>query len=418
MSECLVIRLDSTSPELASWVVADPTGALLGPPLSGPLAGAVEAAAGRVVIALAPAFDVVRTLAEVPLKGGGKLLQALPFALEEQLAEDVDGLHFAHGERLDDGRFEVAIVRRQVIEDWGSRLASAGLRADRMYSVADAVGSTPNTATLLLEEDCAILREADGRIGVVDAANCTVLLDLVIGQSGAREAETGRANLVVYATAQAVDRHGATLESLRPQLESLDIRQLTDGSLPRLAAQIVTTPGVNLLQGDYARRSTLIPYLAAWRQSAALAATLVALSLVLQYAEVSKLRSEVAALDSRIDQAFHYVFPDAGPVQDARAQLSSRLRQMGERGSAAPQEFLATLNIVAGALSGSPEGRIEAINYRSGTFELRVRAPNVAVLDQIQQTVMKSGSLDAQIQSANASGEDVIGRLQISRAGG
>ena len=36
---------------------------------------------------------------ELPAKAGAKLAQMVPYALEEQLAEDIDDLHFAIGRR-------------------------------------------------------------------------------------------------------------------------------------------------------------------------------------------------------------------------------------------------------------------------------------------------------------------------------
>ncbi len=97
MSESLVIRLDAAARGTASWVAVDDTGALLGTIGSGALAQAAAAAGARQVVVLVPAVDVLRARASVPLRSGPRLLQALPFALEDQLAEDVDSLHFAAG---------------------------------------------------------------------------------------------------------------------------------------------------------------------------------------------------------------------------------------------------------------------------------------------------------------------------------
>ena len=41
------------------------------------------------------------------------------------------------------------------------------------------------------------------------------------------------------------------------------------------------------------------------------------MGVVVQIADIRRMRSEIAALDTTIDQAFHYVFPGAGPIQDA-----------------------------------------------------------------------------------------------------
>jgi general secretion pathway protein L len=418
MSEFLVVRLDPPPRETASWVPVDQTGALLGPVTHGALSDAAPAAAGRQVIVLVPALDALRVTAEVPVKAGGKLLQALPFAIEEQVAEDVENLHFAAGGRADDGRVPVVVVRRELMDAWQARLAAAGLRPLRMHAEADAVGLTPNTATLLLQEDSVVLAEADGSLTGMDPGGLDAMLDLWMARREASAGDPGPLHLVVYGSPAALGAHETTFDRLRPGLESLELRKLAEGALPRLAGQIVTAPGINMLQGAYAQRSSLLAFWPAWRLAASLLIAVGALALAAQAVEIRKLRSEAAALDTSIDQAFHYVFPDAGPIQDARAELSSRLRQLGDRSAGASHEFLDALNVIARAVGTGAGARIEGVNYRAGTMELRVRAPSVESLDRIQQAVTQTGSLKAQIQSANASGNEVVGRLQISRAGG
>jgi general secretion pathway protein L len=418
MSDYLVIRLDPQPQETASWVAVDPTGAILGAIARGTLADAAQAAVGRQVVVLVPAADVLRARADVPVKGGGKLLQALPFALEEQLAEDVEALHFAAGARSAEGELQAAVVRRELMDAWIVRLAAAGIAPQRIHSEADAVGGMPNTATLLVDHDGAVLVEPDGAVTAIDLDGVESLFELWLARRDAA-AEPTPVNIVVYGMPELLATLDPVWERLGPRVESLEIRALADGPLSRLAAQIVTTPGINLLQGDYAPRSTLAAYWPAWRVAAMLLVALGVLTFVTQFAELSRVRGQVAELDATIDQAFHYVFPDAGPVQDARAQLSSRLQQLGERGARGSHEFLDALNVLSRALrNGGEATRVEAINYRAGTMELRVRAPNVESLDKIQQLVTQGGGLKAQIQSANASGDEVVGRLQITRAGG
>lgn len=419
MAEFLVLRLGTQPDHAASWVAVDQTGALLGKSACGSPEDAKHAAEGRQLIVLVPSLDVVRMTAEAPVRSGARLLQALPYALEEQVADDVDTLHFAAGPRLESGKVAVAVVRREAMDAWVQRLAGAGLRADRLYGDADAIGCTPNTMTLLLEDRGAILSDPDGGITAMDPDAWETILGAWIARRSTTDAEGhGPLHLVVYATPEMLDHHGEVFERLRSQLESVDLRSLSDGALPRLAAQIVTAPGINLLQGDYAERSAFSSYWPAWRLAAGLLVLLTAVATAQQLAEISRLRQQVGALDAVVDKAFHYVFPDAGPIQDARAQLSSRLRQLGDRETGASHEFLDALDVVARAMKSGGDSRIEAISYRAGTVELRVRAPTVEVLDRIQQAITAAGGLKAEIQSANASGSEVVGRLQISRPGG
>ncbi len=417
MSESLVIRLDAASMDTVSWVSVDDTGALAGGVSTGPLAAAAAAVQTRPVIVLVPATDVLRTRAEVPLRSGPKLLQALPFALEEQLADDVGELHFAAGNRNDDGSLAVAAVRRTTIENWISRLAAAGIRPARLCSAADAVGAMPNTATVMVEGSLAILAAPDGALATVDTESVGALLDLwVAGQAEAGD-EREPLHVVVYGSEQSLTALEPALDALRTQLASLELRTLSDGLLPRMAAHVATSPGVNLLQGEFAARSSLGVHWPAWRLTAALLVALVMVMIGKQLAETYHARQQLADVNSAVDQAFHHVFPDAGAVVDARAELSARLQRLGARGTGGSHEFLDTLRVVSQALGSNGTARIEALSYRAGTLELRLRAPSVEFLDRIQQQVSQTGGLKAQIQSANAAGSEVIGRLQIMRTG-
>ena len=66
-----------------------------------------------------PGTDVLLAEPEVPVKAGAKLAQVVPYALEEQLAEDIENLHFAVGKRAQDSlTTPVAVVPRTLMENW------------------------------------------------------------------------------------------------------------------------------------------------------------------------------------------------------------------------------------------------------------------------------------------------------------
>ena len=100
MAEFLVIRIGETAEHAADWIAVDSSGARRSQPVSGPLLEAINDVGDRKVIVLVPSAEVLTTSVDIPVKGGAKLQAALPFALEEDLAEDVENLHFAVARRL------------------------------------------------------------------------------------------------------------------------------------------------------------------------------------------------------------------------------------------------------------------------------------------------------------------------------
>ncbi len=150
MSEYFVIRLGATSDDEVEWIVADDNGTRHGAPESGSLDAAAQNVAGRAVIVLVPGTDVLTTSVELPIRSTARLHAALPFALEEHLADDVETLHFAAGRRREDGQRPVTVVSREKMDGWLRRLRDAGIEADQIVAENHGLARIPGTMSLLV----------------------------------------------------------------------------------------------------------------------------------------------------------------------------------------------------------------------------------------------------------------------------
>ena len=425
MSETLVIRLVTDDPTLsagaglAEWAVVDAAGACVLAPAAGPLASAADLCSGRRTVVLVPAVRVLRTRVNVPVKGASKIAQALPFALEDLMAEDVEELHFVAGGRFADEQVAVAVVRREWMDAWQAQLSAAGIAPQALYADSDGVLDIAGTSTLILEQQHAVLRDPSGDPVVSELESLDGLLELWLAQPRAAgpEGVVPPRNLQVYdATVDGLPNK--VWEDLQERVESLEVRRLPDGALLRLAAAIVTNPGVNLLQGDYARRNTAGSYWPRWRLAAGLVAALAATVVAATGADAWRLKRESAALQAEINEAAAFTFPGVSGNGDLRELVNTKL-QGGDSAaaSAAARAFLETLQTVAVAVTKTGNATIEGINYRGGVLELQVRAPSADSLDTIRKFVVEAGNLKAEIQSSNAAGDEIQGRIRISGSG-
>ena len=159
MADWLLLRLPYAAEQPATWLVVDARGNPTGPPQSGPLSLAAARAAGRRICVLVPGTDVLLAEPEVPMKAGTKLHQVVPYALEEQLADDIDDLHFAIGKRATgSARTPVAVVRRSLMDEWLTLLRSSGLEPESMYADSALLPENPGQAVALMEEDVVVVR--------------------------------------------------------------------------------------------------------------------------------------------------------------------------------------------------------------------------------------------------------------------
>jgi general secretion pathway protein L len=425
MSETLVIRLVTDDPAQpgevgqAEWAVVDSTGACVLAPATGSLGDAAPLCGGRRTVVLVPAVRVLRTRADVPVKGTSRIAQALPFALEDLLAEDVEDLHFAAGTRYADDQVAVAVVRRERMDSWLAQLAAAGIQPQAIHADSDAVLDIAGTSTLVLENHHALLRDPGGDPVVSELDSLEGLLELWLAQprpAGPDGALPPR-NLQVYdATVDGLPNE--VWEKFQDRVASLEVRRLPDGALLRLAAAIVTNPGVNLLQGDYVSRNSLGSHWPRWRLAAALVVALAGAIVATAGADAWRLRRESAALEADIRQAASFAFPGMDASGDLRALVDTRLQgDGGAAAGAAGRQFLDTMQTVAVAVAKTGNAKIEGLNYRAGVLELQVRAPSAEALDTIRKFVVEAGNLKADIQSSNAVGDEIQGRIRISGAG-
>lgn len=413
MAEVLTIRLN-TDTDTASWLLLDATGTRAGAVARGPLREAADLAAQRRVIALTPADQVLVTQVELPVRGAARMRQALPFAMEEQVAEDLELMHFAAGRREPDGSLAAAAVRRERLEGWIGRLEGAGIEISAVMAEQSAVPSSP-TSTIWVIEDGACLVRRPGEVPLRIEGD-SVEDFLIFGDPRDSDVEGG-AHLTVYLDAADQARFGPELDALRDALTSLEIKLLPDGALPLLAATAIREPGTNLLQGDFAPRTGMQRMLKPWRTAAALLLALVTLAVIRQGAELFQLKAQEENLDTSIQAVFREAMPDVSRVVNARGQMETRLRAIRSAGGGSDAPFLAIMEVVSRALVAEPEARLESLSFRNGIMELKIAVPGVDTLDRVARQVEAGGRLDAEILSANPRGESVEGRLQVSEGG-
>src|SRR3979409_1967692 len=75
------------------------------------------------IIVWTPAAETLFLRARLPTRSTAKIVQALPFALEEQLIDPPERLHFAFAHEAD-GALAVAGTRRERMEGWALGLAA------------------------------------------------------------------------------------------------------------------------------------------------------------------------------------------------------------------------------------------------------------------------------------------------------
>jgi len=409
MAEWLILQLPRNGESSCSWMTVDAGGHALGAPVSGALADAVGEAAGRRVALVVDSSDVLLTDVELPPKSGVKPQQLVAFALEEQLAADIDTLHFAVGNRDDlTGRTAVAVVTRTLMSQWLADLSAHGMSVAAVCAQASLLPENPGHTVVLLDGDTLAVRRVGRAAMALPADDIAAALEAALG------AELAADNLLFYASPRDWHQRSGEVEALRKQVTSLKVQLLNAGPLPLLAPQVAAGGYINLLSGEFAPQVTGNGDWRRWRLAAILAAALFAVhvgGLSLQL--LQQHRSE-RALDAEIGAIARNTLPGDNGQGAVRSRIEQRL--LAAQGDAGGSGFMPALAALAQALGNAHGATLQALSYRDGGLDLKLKAGDAESLERVDQALRGIG-WQAELTSGGAAASGYEGRIQMRRGG-
>lgn len=359
MTDTLFLHLEH--PEASASLegrLLDADGAVLSGPLRGTLTELVAAYPGARVVALIPAADALVTRVRLPKISSAKLRHSLPFALEEQLATDLEGQHFALGrshETVSDAGtaaldVPVAVIGRERLATWLELLRAAGAEPAALHLAEDCIAAKPGDVIVWLKRDAELYLRAPSGVGAAATIEeLPVVLDLLLGDSPRQSL-----GLQVFADAEL----GTDLRArVTTQFEALAASLARVSWLPNpgdttgwLAAQWRLAEPINLLQGEFTPKRTGGLIAGRWRLAAALAAAWLLVYLVDLGLEWRSALAAERQLDAQLLQAAQTSAPGIRSIDELVGKIGDSPRT--PRGAALLQSALVDL-VAAGVAPNS-----------------------------------------------------------------
>ncbi|NND66453.1 MAG: type II secretion system protein GspL [Halioglobus sp.] len=352
----------------------------------------------RVVFA-APGADVRLLRLSVTPEEKKHIDRSLPFMLEEQVAADVEDLHFAH-QAQDKTQYTVGVVASDAMAGWEAHLSDfQGITTWVPEPLL--LPWQRGEWCLVLEGERAILRcgSADGFS--VERDLLPILLGGLTGEDATPEA------IVIYGADQAADTD-LVPEQLRDRV------QWRDGDFYSALLLADEEVPLNLLQGDFAPRLPLGRWWRHWRAAAALFVAAFLLQLVALYADYRNLNAQNLALRGAVEESYRKANP-RGVINEAERQLTRQLNAL--RGTGQTSGFTSLMHRVGTAVASMPGTSIASINYsdKGDSMRMNVVAKDFEGVEQLRQKLAGAG-LKAVMESSNAQDKGVRARLRVEVA--
>ncbi len=357
------------------------------------------------VVVWTPPADTLLTQATLPTRSRNKIMQALPFALEDQLLGDPQQLHFAYY-RQDDGTLAVAVTSRERLNTWLDVLTKAGLRPTRVYPANLALPIEPDSWSVAFAGTELWVRTGPFS-GFVCPLSDTPPATLVAALDEAREQGKLPSQLSIFDPPAGFDAQtwGSDLGV------GLVIANDTFHKDDRNAQTLL-----NLLQGDFAPTGQLRNTFKPLRPAALILGIWFLAMLGFNLSEWWQLKSAYRSQQQAMTSLFQKTFPREKVVLDPAAQMQRNLDALqGQSGKTSANDFLPLLAGIASTLRSNPSVKLRSLKYGDTGLTIDLNLPDFQALEVIKNDLGVTRAFSVEVLAANSRASGVEGRLRIQR---
>lgn len=349
-----------------------------------------------------PGQDVLLKQLQLPAGSRRHLERVIPYALEEELATDIDDLHFSWPANISksSATIPVAVVARERMQTWADWCQQAAIEADHWLPETLLLPYQENHWSALALGDALIVRSGPWQGFTLEQTQIGDVLPLLV------------AELIGDAPELTAITHFGDVDWPQPPapLQGADIE------VP-ISALAQGQPSLELRRGEFAvKRKRQQQF--NWKPLALAASVAFVLAVGGNWVRTYQLSTEAEQLQRQAEKLFLDAFPDKSRIVNLRAQLQQELRALGASGGE-QQSALALLDRLQPAFASQQGMSLELLRYQDGELRLQALAQNFSQFEQFQRAAEQAG-LAVQQGALNNRGNQVAGSLTIqdNNAGG
>jgi len=378
-------------------------------------------ARGKQVTVLIDAHFTTIESVNIPSKSRSKQLLAVPFAMEDALAEDIEDTHFALGklnantssaEDSAQSKLPVIAIKRSLLEHTLNIFKQQDIHVETISADSVALPCTDKTWTVLLDEDSALIKTDHSQAHSCDRENLALILQAMLTERS--ELEQPLPDSITYYIKE-------DDEDARTMLEDIDIeiniQSYQNHALEIFVQNLNDIQSLNLLQGEFkpVREGNL--WLKPWKSVAAVATFWLVLQLGYDSMLASQLEVKNRELTRQIEAEFKRAIPDAKKMTNMQKRVERRLNDLKSGGAGSNDSgFLQILSQVSPVLAKNEKIIIVAAVYRNNYIDVDLTAKTLQDIESVKNKLTVIPGIKTVLSTTVEKGS-VKGRLRLEAKG-
>ena len=339
----------------------------------------------------------------IPAKNRQRALQAIPFALEDQLAEDIEDLHFAIG-KATNNNYPVASISHQSLKNLLEKLQQAGIKADALYADILSLALTDNSWNILQHQQQASIQTNDGEAISCDTDLLPVFIASLVSQKADKLPESIHYYLEENDEAQALSL---------PEPVTLTTINYKHSPLTLFCSQLSSATSINLLQGTYQVTRESKQWWRPWKAAAIIAAIALLLHLLSGGFELNRLQQQNQLIKTEIERIYKKSFPRSKKIVNARVQMENKLKQLKKGSDKSAYSFTDILLDSAPLIKQTAGAELQGISYRNHKLEMQLLLDKLSTAESLKNQLNQLPRIKAELLSASSEAKQVNARIQL-----
>ena len=412
MSETLLIHYNIDHPYQATWSLCNEAGELTSKITTGTLQELSAATERQHAIVLLNSQCLHINQLHLPTQNLQKMLKAVPYAIEEFIAEDIDDFHFVIAKNKNDNSTAVVGINKSTLKHIVQVFQDANITVDKIIPDALCLAASADSRqwVCLNYQDDSYL-QTDTLNGMVYSHE---VFPFVIASKLKDLAENeSRPEKILLFTEQQAPQAFAQLTIEDDNIEVVNIVYNTHPLVVFCANYRQAMP-LNLLQHKFKARRKTSGYWHHWRLAASLAAAWLVLHLGLAGFQLVRLQDENSVASAQIESIYKKTFPDSKKIVNPRVQMEQKLNELKDSSGNSSNGILFLLAESFGTLGPDKNNiTLQSLTFRNNRMEVGLDSANLQAIENLNKNLNNSTKIKSEITSSSSEKDKVKGNLRI-----
>jgi len=316
------------------------------------------------IIVLLPAQWVYLTKTKIPSKSQEVLKQSIPFAIEEELSNEIEDNYFSF-KSINEHEQNVAVIEKEKFFSLMEKFKSNNLEIEKIYSEMVMCPSLDLTTTIVINDKHALIRLTENQ-------GMAVQIDQIVQMVNLFSSDNKQAR--IFGHKAEIDLSGVNLQ-LGENLNEVDCFE-----------SVLEMNNVNLItniQQQQKQQSQHNPY-----HKIMVVASLLLLSwVIINVINSMTLSAKLAEIKNQQAEVFKQTIGEVSESEllDPYASMQSRLKLIGKSSHGEKSAFLDAMSYLGKTLETNKQIALNSIRMVDNKIELNIVAQNMTIINNFHQ---------------------------------